>query len=102
MLTFKIQLFLQLHSKYHSYQCLSGVKRASLIVMVLSGSPALFGVTTVLSFTQRIFKEAGAPLPVKASILTIGVKVMSLHRAHLSPTRRGATAGGGLTFHSPC
>lgn len=55
-----------------------GVKRATLIVMVLSGSPALFGVTTVLSFTQRIFEEADAPLPVESSILTIGVKVVMI------------------------
>lgn len=54
---------------------LAGVKRATLIVMVLSGSPALFGVTTVLSFTQSIFEEAGAPIPEVASMLVIGVKV---------------------------
>ncbi|XP_034249557.1 probable metabolite transport protein CsbC isoform X1 [Thrips palmi] len=55
-----------------------GVKRAALIVMVLSGSPALFGVTTVLSFTQSIFEEAGAPIPKVASMLVIGVKVVMI------------------------
>lgn len=55
-----------------------GVKRAALIVMVLSGSPALFGVTTVLTFTQSIFEEAGAPIPKVASMLVIGVKVVMI------------------------
>ena len=59
------------------------MKRAALIVMVLSGSPALFGVTTVLTFTQSIFEEAGAPIPKVASMLVIGVKVRGVDRGAL-------------------
>ena len=55
----------------------SGVKRAAMIVLVLSGSPALFGVTTVLSYTQQIFEEAGTGHSAISSVVVIGVKVSS-------------------------
>ncbi|KAK3911191.1 Facilitated trehalose transporter Tret1 [Frankliniella fusca] len=52
-----------------------GVRRGALIVIVLSGSPALLGVTTVLSFTKNIFDVAKSPNAWLSSDLVIGVKI---------------------------
>lgn len=66
-----------------------GVKRAALIVMVLSGSPALFGVTTVLSFTKHIFDEAKTPHAWLSSDLVIGVKIVMIFAAMFLVERLG-------------
>ncbi|KAK3911241.1 Facilitated trehalose transporter Tret1 [Frankliniella fusca] len=66
-----------------------GVRRGALIVMVLSGSPALFGVTTVLSFTKHIFDVAKTPHAWLSSDLVIGVKIVMIFVAMFLVERLG-------------
>ncbi|KAK3932491.1 Facilitated trehalose transporter Tret1 [Frankliniella fusca] len=66
-----------------------GVRRGALIVMVLSSSPALFGVTTVLSFTKHIFDVAKTPHAWLSSDLVIGVKIVMIFVAMFLVERLG-------------
>ncbi|XP_026289814.1 facilitated trehalose transporter Tret1-2 homolog isoform X1 [Frankliniella occidentalis] len=54
-------------------------KRAAILCLVLTGSFAALGITTVLAFTQQIVEEAGAPLsPAVCSVVLVATNIASV------------------------
>ncbi|KAK3907736.1 Facilitated trehalose transporter Tret1-2-like protein [Frankliniella fusca] len=54
-------------------------RRAAVLCLVVSGSFAALGVTTVLAFTQQIVEEAGAPLsPAVCSVVLVATNIAAV------------------------